>query len=82
MRRFFLPILLLALASPAAEVERVEMNVRLVLVDSCNVQVDDRQNLAGIQVDCPTGEPHAVQQVSEPAADPAVGAPTRLAITF
>lgn len=82
MRRFFLPILLLALASPAAAAERVEMNVRLVLVDSCNIQVQDRQSLAGIQVDCPTGEPHALAEVSEPAADPAVEVAPRLAITF
>lgn len=90
MRLFLIPVLLLAmLFAAAAAGERGEVNIKLVLVDSCTIQVQDRANASPIHVECPSGEPYLMEYTDERVEDGRVeveegapGEPRRLAIAF
>lgn len=68
----------LLIAGGAAANGRVDMQVRLVLVDQCTIDADARTRAEAIEVECSSGEPYRLDALSgnEPGATVAARIPT------
>lgn len=59
--RLALLVLSMLAAGHVAAGDRVEMNIRLVLVDSCTIEAPNRARLDAIDVKCAPDAPHRVE---------------------
>lgn len=73
--RFFHALMLMLAMIPAAVAagDQGQMHMRLVLVDSCTIEVLDRAGPDPVHVDCLSGEPYAAEYGDHRVADRRMG---------